>query len=324
MTRPVRSSLALLCVALPRVVSAQTQGASDVTAAAAAYQQAQQAQLVRDWARAADLFELADRAAPSPAALRSAIRNHQAAGHPARAATLALVARDRDATDVQSGQLAAAVLAELTPRLTSVRVRCSMPCGLTVDQGAVDDTRRTDYAFFVEPGAHRVAASFDQRPGVERALDAVAGVAQELTLEAPPAPPPPPPPPPPPSVLVTPPPPPRVELPPPPTRPLSPVVIGVGAGLTLVSAGLLVWSGLDTLSARDAYVANPTEEGYDDGVGRELRTNVFVGTTVLLGAATLVGAAFFTQWSRPAHATTMRVVAAPLAQGAQAALVGTF
>jgi hypothetical protein len=81
-----------------------------VTAAAAAYQEAQQAQLVRDYARAAELFELADRAAPSPAALRSALRNHQAASHTARAASLALLARDRDAADAQSAQLAAAVL----------------------------------------------------------------------------------------------------------------------------------------------------------------------------------------------------------------------
>jgi tungstate transport system substrate-binding protein len=46
-----------------------------------------------DYARAAELFELADRAAPSPAALRSALRNHQAAGRTARAASLAFLRR---------------------------------------------------------------------------------------------------------------------------------------------------------------------------------------------------------------------------------------
>ncbi|MBK6528272.1 MAG: hypothetical protein IPF99_01385 [Deltaproteobacteria bacterium] len=63
---------------------------TDVNAAAAAFQEGQRLQLAREHARAAEFFEIADHAAPSPAALRSAIRSHQAAGHAVRAATLSL------------------------------------------------------------------------------------------------------------------------------------------------------------------------------------------------------------------------------------------
>ena len=73
-------------------------------------------------------------------------------------------------------------------------------------------------------------------------------------------------------------------------------MIGVGAGLTVGVAGALLWSGLDTLSARDAYAAAPTQAGYNDGTSRELRTNALIGVTAVLGVATAVGAAFFTEW----------------------------
>lgn len=187
-----RAALALALLAAAPAARAQTQAptpaqtqpaqfeARDVAAAAAAYQQAQQAQLVRDYARAAELFELADRAAPSPPALRSAIRNHQAAGRRARAATLALVARDRDAADPQSAQLAASVLAELAPQLASVRVRCAPACDLTVDGGSVGPARATAYTLFVDPGAHSLDASFEGRPALRREFTAAVGAATTI------------------------------------------------------------------------------------------------------------------------------------------------
>ena len=76
---------------------------------------------------------------------------------------------------------------------------------------------------------------------------------------------------------------------------MTPVVFGIGAGLTAVGAGVLVWSGIDVLSARDAYVASPTAGGYDDGIGRETRTNVVLGVTAALAVGTLV-VAFFTDF----------------------------
>lgn len=90
---------------------------------------------------------------------------------------------------------------------------------------------------------------------------------------------------------------------------LSPVYVGIGAALTVVGAGLSVWSGLNTLKARDQYedfaggfdepsteAAAASKELYDDGVSRQNRTNVlFIATGVLaVGTGVL---AVFTDWS---------------------------
>jgi hypothetical protein len=58
-------------------------------------------------------------------------------------------------------------------------------------------------------------------------------------------------------------------------------------GATAVGAGLSLWSGLDTLSARDRYVARPSEMGYQDGIGRQRRTNLLFVSSGLLAAGAL-------------------------------------
>lgn len=277
---------------------------TDVNAAAAAFQEGQRLQLAREYARAAEFFEIADHSAPSPAALRSAIRSHQAAGHAVRAATLSLRARSRDAADPQSAQLADAVLAEATPRLTRVHVTCSPECTVAVDRLAVDDGTGESHAFFVEPGARTVETRWANRGTRSRSLDCTAGQSVELSLDAPP---PEPAPTPAPAPTVAPPPTapvlavaPPLPVPPvvrPSRRPLPPLVFWIGLAATAASAGVLVWSGLDTLSARDAYVQRPTEAGYNDGASRETRTDVLIATTAVLGVATAVVGVFFTEWS---------------------------
>ncbi|MFK8002487.1 MAG: hypothetical protein AB8H86_23050, partial [Polyangiales bacterium] len=67
-------------VVFANVAFANAQESVDVQAAARAYEQGQLAQLQNDYARAARFFEIAHRAAPAAAAIRSAIRNHHAAG----------------------------------------------------------------------------------------------------------------------------------------------------------------------------------------------------------------------------------------------------
>lgn len=294
--------LALLLAA--PVVAAQQQPSTggDVSSAAAAFQEGQRLQLAREYARAAEFFEIADHAAPSPAALRSAIRSHQAANHLARAATLALIARDRDAADPQSAQLAASVIAESSPRLSRVHVTCSPACTITVDRLAASGDAAESHTFFVEPGARNLETRWANRGTRARSLDCTAGQSVELSLDAPPpeatAPVTPPPAPvivPPPVVVVAPPPPPPVAQPA--RRPLPPVVFWIGLAATAAAGGVLVWSHVDTLSARDAYVQRPTEAGYNDGVSRQTRSTALVATTAVLGVATAVVGAFFTEWS---------------------------
>lgn len=292
----MRTALTLSLLLASTAARAQP-ATGDVTAAAAAFQEGQRAQIAGDYARAAEFFELADHAAPSPAALRSAIRNHQAAGHATLAATLAFRAHTRDAADAQSAQLADAVLAELSPRLARVHLVCEPACTVSVDQLAVAPHADASHTFFLDPGSRALDVRWSGRGNRTRSLDAAAGQQVELQLDAPP-------PEAPPAPTVTPPvvapvtPPRETRQPPPPPPPSgwSPAVFWVGVGLTAVSAGLLVWSGVDTLSARDAYVAAPTEAGYNDGVGRETRTNVFIGTTAALGVATAVVGVFATRW----------------------------
>jgi hypothetical protein len=316
-------------VASSASVSAQTGG--DVTAAAAAFQQAQQAQLMRDFARAADLFELADRSAPSAAALRSAIRNHQASGHLARAATLALYAGQRDAADPASAQLSASVRAELSSRLVWVRVQCASPCGIAVDGRADAGERRVEHLFYVDPGTHEISASFEGRPSVQQSLQGEPGARIERTVR-----------------------PPEVAVPTEPSTPrgsttesvsggaspsvsvpseavvaptagsagrgvtplvdsptrsgLSPVFFSVGVGVTVVLAGVVIWSGLDTLRARDVYVADPTEARYVEGRGLEARTNWLIGATTVAGLGT-AALAVVTSWRAPDRGARVRTAA---------------
>ena len=88
----------------------------------------------------------------------------------------------------------------------------------------------------------------------------------------------------------------------------------------ITSSGPIVWSAVDTLSARDAYVAAPTEAGYTDGVSRQTRTNALIATTATLAAATVV-TAFFTDFRGRPHTA---VAAAPLPGGAAFGLTHTF
>jgi tetratricopeptide (TPR) repeat protein len=88
-------------------------------------------------------------------------------------------------------------------------------------------------------------------------------------------------------------------------RRIPPIVTYVGAGLTAALAGVTVWSGLNTNKARDNYESYSQDNGatfseskrlYDDGVKRQTRTNVLAATTGVVGVATAVVAAFFTDW----------------------------
>ncbi len=324
--------LALLLAAPAALAQEQPSNNGDVTSAAAAFQEGQRLQLAREYARAAEFFEIADNAAPSPAALRSAIRSHQAANHLARAATLALRARDRDASDPQSAQLAASIVAELSPRLSRVHVTCSPACTITVDRLATSGGSSESHTLFVDPGARTLETRWAGRGARTRSLDCTAGQSVELSLDAPPPEPTPPvtPPPapvvvPPPVVVVAPPPPPPVARPA--RRPLPPVVFWVGLAATAVSGGVLIWSHVDTLSARDAYVMRPTEAGYNDGVSRQTRSSALVATTAVLGVATAVAGVFFTEWSGSAsRERALRVVPSlGLGNGGmQVGMIGSF
>lgn len=113
---------------------------------------------------------------------------------------------------------------------------------------------------------------------------------------------------------------------------ITPIVFIVGAGLTAAAAGVLIWSGVDTLTANDNYVLYTNSTGadltmaegyYQSALDAQLRTNVLVGITGGLAAATLV-LVFFTDWDGdPPPASDGEDDAAPAASPA-VTLLPTF
>lgn len=289
-------ALALLSFS-PGVISAQSARPEAVAAASAAFREGQSAQLAGDYARAAEMFELADDSAPSPAALRSAIRNRRAAGHNARAASLAAEAIARYPDDAETREVADSVIALLGPGLGHVMLRCEPECTAVIDGHAVQEHAAASIELYVDPGSHTVVASWSGREPVTRTFELGAGASEEVRIDAP-------------AMAVA-----EVEPEPEvdesalmaarvpidappretPSRGVTPILFGALLGLTAVSGGVLIWSGIDVLDARDAYVAGPTMARYEDGLSREVRTNVLIGVTSGLALGTLI-VAFFTDF----------------------------
>jgi hypothetical protein len=288
------------------------------------YDQAMAERASGNHAAAASAFERADRLAPSAPALGNAIRSHRdvhTADHDARAATLSLRLIARYGDNARMVSFANQVIQELGPRLERVRVTCD-GCEIEVDQRLSPDLE-----FFVEPGPHRIVAHFSNNRTRSYEFTAEAGGTESVTLEAPPEPPP--------ATTttgtgtavtgattttgtgaattgtttVTGPTTTGPTTPPTTARGgLPPAVFITGAVLTAGLAGTLLWSGLDTLDGVPAYEANPTPEALADGQAREMRTNVLIGATAVVGAATLT-TLFITRWGGD------RVEAAPVVTG---------
>jgi len=302
-------------------VHAQTAGeqatdavAPDVAAAAQAFQEAQKAQLAGDFARSAELFELADALAPSPEAVRSAIRNRDAAGHPARAATLALTAIDRDARDAATLAVAQQTLDRLGPQLARLSVACDQPCALLLDGEALAAERVERVDVFVPPGSHRLDARFDAARATSQRLELLAGTREQLELVAPePAH----------SATIS-----RPIEPPsivhdvaplrtsdrstPEVRGLSPWLAAGAAALTVGCATAALVVGLDAVRKRDAYEADPTRARYESGVESQKWTNALWIATGGLAATSIVLAAF-TDWEGESQRSTATFSLSPLA-----------
>jgi hypothetical protein len=300
-----RFLVAMVVLLVPGRIEAQAP-APDVTAAARAFEQGQSAQLRNEWSAAADMFELADRLAPSVQALRSAIRNRLAAEQWARAATLGLAALSRYPADGATRTVADQALGRASS-LGRLRVTCAEPCMLTIDDAAYSTVAVRTADIFVLPGDHVLVGRFEDRQ-TETPVTAEAGQEYTIALE-------------PPEPVPTE--PDSTEIQPdetdalagsndetrPPIEPATgadargsssgglPVWLPLAtAGAALVALGVTLWSGLDTLSASDEYEAAPTRAGFEDGVARENRTNVFIGLTAALGLTAVV-MAIFTDWS---------------------------
>ncbi|WP_437569961.1 hypothetical protein [Sorangium sp. So ce542] len=292
-------------------------------AAARAFEEGERAFRAGDFARAAAAFEAAYRAAPHASPLWNAARSWHRAGEAVRAANLYARYLREAPPDAPDRDAAGAALGQLAPRLGRIDVYAPGAHGVRVDDAPVEGA-----SVYVNPGSHVVAGEVDAQilrrtevigAGEVRSVALVAAAPREL----PPAPRPPPPAAGAPAVpRATPRPSPE---PPPARRPLPPAGVIVGAAVTAIGAGLTVASGLDTLAARDAFDAAPTEENLAAGRGKQRRTNVLLGATIGLGALTGAAAVWLVDWGTPPAAASPPRHALALSLGpARLTLGGAF
>lgn len=256
-----------------------------IVAAGNAFSRAQQAELTGDFERAAELFELADRIAPTPEALRSATRARMSAGHLATAAGHAEELRRRYPDDQAARVLAEDVLTRAQPELTRYAFDCSEPCTVVIDGLAAGLSPVRTPVVYGAPGVHQLTIGFEG--GRSRGLR-LSGLAGETR-----------------SVQVTPPSTPALassqgKAKAPETesaaadnaqkrRGLSPGYFWTAAALTVATGGVALWSGLDLLNARDDFKASPTptRADFEDGERRDRRTTILLATTGGLAVTTI-------------------------------------
>lgn len=285
-----------------------------VVAAANAYAQAQHAELKGDHDRAAELFELADRIAPTPEALRSATRMRLAAGQLALAAGDAEELLIRYESDAPSRELAEQVLAKAKPELTRYTFQCSDPCTVVVDHLAIAVAPQKLQIVYVAPGSHDVELGFADEAVHRVKLTGAAAEARTIKVARPAAP----------QKQLA-----KVEStdtreePIVRKRGLSPGYFWTAGALTVVAGGLTIWSGLDLLNARDDFKASPspTLKQFHDGEDKDRRTSILIGATSVL-AVTTVTLAIFTRF----HPQEKRTLASVSFDGhaAQLTLNGKF
>ena len=302
-TRAAKLVLSAVCVTAMLVVGSVAPPAraqqGDVAAAASAFSRAQEAEARGDLARAASLYELADRLSPAAPALRNATRARMAAGQLSSAAVNAEELRRRYGGDAASVALAEEVLTEARQKLARLLAQCTLECHVVVDGLAASTQLKRAHVVYIEPGAHKIVARFEDETTVTSAVEARAGQDDRIELVKPaaapyqpseaPAP-------------VT---PAAPAAPAPPASPaadrasggLSPVVGIVLGGAALALGAGAVWSGLDTKSAKDDFEQNPSREAFDRGEAKDTRTNVLIGASAAFGVASLVVLAFATDWA---------------------------
>jgi hypothetical protein len=283
-------------------------------AATRAFEEGERAFRAGDFAGAAASFEAAYRAAPHAAPLWNAARAWHRAGEIPRAANLYARYLREAPPDAPDRDAAGAALAQIAPRLARIDVVAPDARELRVDDQPLEGA-----SVYVYPGDHVISGAIGDRT-VLRTEAIRAGEVRSVALVAEPPPAAPaapaatplaPPAAPPPSAAG---PGPRAVTPdapaPGPSRPLPPAAVIIGAAAAAIGAGVTVWSGLDTLAARDAFDAAPTQDNLDAGRAKQLRTNALLGVTIGLGALTGAAAIWLVDWgdrAPPAPAARQRL-----------------
>ncbi len=240
-------------------------------------------------ARAARLFAEADRLAPHPIALKSALKSALDADLAAIGMTLVT----RAATRELSPEIVALVeqaRARFEKRTGRIVVECGEPaCRAQLDGAPVELGTST----WVDAGRHDVEAR--TAAAVARQAVSIEGGAVEVVRLAPrPA-----------SA-------PSIAVPKETTAPrraeesgggIHPAFFFVGLGISAVLGGVTIWSAVDTRDKHEAF--DHTQAAADEGEAAQLRTNVLFGTTLGVTMATALVGALAVDWTGgPAPAAT--------------------
>lgn len=287
--------------------------AQDALRAAPAFERGQAAEVAGEASDAARWYEMADRLAPTPEALRSAARMRRAAGQLPMACTHAQGLRLRYPGDLASTQLASEILDAHRDSVVRVEVRCADDCELLLDGLALGLSSAMSHTFYVSEGEHRVTGVFRGGRSRGHQVEGSGGTTVSLSLEQT-------------EVDI------ETNAPRARTRSgsggaslgpvgsttsdqrgaLSPWLFVSGALLSVGMGATAVWSALDTQDARDRYDQMPTLPAYRDGLDRELRTNLMLAGTGVLALTTLF-LGLFADWGEESPPAQLSVVVEPSA-----------
>jgi hypothetical protein len=250
----------------------QTDGTDAEQRARELFDQGKAAFTRRDYAAAADAFDRAHHTRPHHSALWNAALAWDSGGEPVKAANRFAGYLEMAPVDAPDRDTALSRLKELSRKLGRLELYPEGVTHVEVDGRSVDST-----TIYVSPGSHVVTARYESG-----AVRQVASVGAGAFL----------------SVVLT-----------PPTeathvddesddrfRGLPPATVYAGAAVTALLGGVTVWSGLDTLDARDRFDREPTEAGLESGRKKQSRTNILFAVTA--GVALLTGATalFLVDW----------------------------
>jgi hypothetical protein len=249
-------------------------------------------------------FENADGTVPSREALLLAIKHRGAANQFDRAAGLAELGVQRYPNDKEFQEILGKIVTQNSKKLHKIKVHCEPACELIVGVHLVHGGAHADRTLYVKLGTQKVVAGWGEDSSVSKEVDASTPEGEsQLDFTKPP--------PKPGAEPDTKLPPggntgdtkPQQPPPPPPGSGLSPGIFIAGAVVTGVLGGVTVWSGLDTKNnpGADAVKTACVNKGtncseYQDGLSRQKRTNILLGTTVGVGVISIVIGAFFTNW----------------------------
>jgi hypothetical protein len=261
----------------PKAAVAKAEAAKEFKAGVAAFKRKQ-------YIEAAEHFEKAYLLAPHPSALWNAADAREKAGELANAANLYSRFLDVSAEKDKERYEARQRINHLTLSLGRIELSGPDATDIKIDRGSVPEGLAT---VFVDPGDHVVSARVEGKL-LSKSVSVPSGakVMVRLVPQAEPKPEPA-----------------RAAADPLADKPaasarkgLGPGLVYAGAGLTAVLAGVTLWSGLDTRSKRNAFESNPTAQVYDEGVSAQTRTNILLGTTAAVAAATVLVGVFAVQW----------------------------